>query len=156
MFAAAAPVEFPPWARPSATQRRIGFERYSNKVLVADGTAWQTLWEDTGWVDMNPDWGTFWEKVATCSARRRNSTVSFGVQLERKGALSRSDPDGSRLVTLPSGMRPVHHVVYGVGQFTSGVSGRIVVRGDGSVTVDRLSGNLGGGEHLRFDLTFLI
>ncbi|MCP9947284.1 hypothetical protein [Actinomadura madurae] len=144
VFAAASPVEFRSDARPSATLRRIGIERDTNKVLFADGTTWQTVWEDTGWVDLTPNGpnANAWTNNIVSRVRRRNGHVHLRISIRRwsTNGLGTADEDGSVPFVLSSGFRPsVQEVGFG---FHSRSPIALRVESDGSVRIFALTADV--------------
>ncbi|MEV4670965.1 hypothetical protein AB0K34_04860 [Actinomadura sp. NPDC049382] len=141
-----------PDAAPGALRWSIGgYDSY-------DGSAWTRVIGDTGWINLNLDWTTVWSKTSadTCAVKLKNGIVGLKVSATRKTFFGRTDPDGSQLVTLPIGMRPVGHPAYGVGQFSSGDSIRIDCLTDGRVVAIFPSRDIPAGATLRCGVTFPI
>ncbi|NEA22591.1 hypothetical protein [Actinomadura bangladeshensis] len=108
-FAAASPVEFRSTAQPSATIRRLGFERDTSRVLWADGTSWRIVHDDTGWVTLglNGKDKAAWQALDPLIYRRINGVVHLRFSLKRINMqLGLSDEDGSTPYVLPAGFRP--------------------------------------------------
>lgn len=137
---------------------------YKDRLLVQNGGLWVGTgaawvqfdpWGDTGWIGLEPDWKTYWQQTDTCATRRHGGKVYLNVQVKRIGGLSRTDQDGSRLVTLPIGMRPTHHWEYFTATFSGGITIQIQIRGDGQVWALNPAANVPGGSNLRFSCDFL-
>ncbi|MFE9099839.1 hypothetical protein [Actinomadura geliboluensis] len=161
VFAAGQPQEFQSDARPSATRRRIGIERDTNKVLYADGATWRTLWEDSGDVVLPVEWTTVWKAGNTPAivARRVGSLVTVDIEVTRIATLGVDDQDGSRVCTLPAGMRPSRWKYFSA-QFSGagssgGISARLQLKSDGSLWCGGVSATVPAGRHLRQTITYM-
>lgn len=145
-------------ARPQLpTMGQLAYEVDTDRYIRWNGSTWDVLLEDTGWVDMAVPWPTAWNKVATTAARRKNGVVYLTLQLQRVGsAYPKSDADGTILAQLPAGMRPTHHFEYFTGQFTAGITIRIGIHADGTIVADDPDKDVPNGSFLRFSCSFAI
>jgi hypothetical protein len=135
----------------------LAYETDTGAVIVLTASGWQLVYDDTGWVDMTATWGTYWQVIGTTAARRRAGEVHVIIQEKRLlGGIAKNDPDGSLLVTLPVGMRPVHHFEYRTAQFANGVSARLQIQGNGEVWVNSFSADIPQGALLRAGFSFLL
>ncbi|MEV4672746.1 hypothetical protein AB0K34_13910 [Actinomadura sp. NPDC049382] len=142
----------------SAAPARVAVEIDTGQIYRSDGSAWTSVYQDTGWINLELAWPTVWSKTDadTCAVRLHNGIVGLKVSATRKTFFGRTDPDGSQLVTLPIGMRPVEHPAYGIGQFSSGDSIRIDCLKDGRVIAIFPSRDIPAGATLRCGVTFPI
>lgn len=157
-FAAASPVEFRSDARPSATIRRLGFERDTGKVLWANGTSWVLVYEDTGDVALSVTTPSRWEARSPGQyASRLNGVVHVEMNLKRIGEALQTDSsdasEGSALTQLPAGLRPKRELQIPV-TLTAGISARIRYQTDGGVYLNAPSATVGVGRFVRFTHSF--
>lgn len=141
-----------PGAAPGALRWNVnGYDSF-------DGTRWNPVLRDTGWINLGLDWLGSWSKGGgdTCAAKLKNGIVTVKISAKRVATLGRADQDGSRLVTLPDGMRPVGHPAYGTGQFSSGDSVRLDVYTTGGVYAIFPTTDVPVGAYLRAGITFAI
>lgn len=64
---------------------------------------------DSGWLPFAPDWPTAWDIARELRLRKTGRWAYLRGALTRQGStLKTSDPDGSRLLTIPQGLRPTY------------------------------------------------
>lgn len=143
VFAAASPVEFRSDARPSATLRRIGIERDTNKVLFADGTMADRVGRHRlGRPDPERAQRQRLTNNIVSRVRRRNGHVHLRISIRRwsTNGLGTADEDGSVPFVLSSGFRPsVQEVGFG---FHSRSPIALRVESDGSVRIFALTADV--------------
>ncbi|OLT12997.1 hypothetical protein BJF79_03600 [Actinomadura sp. CNU-125] len=151
VIAAAPPVEFNSWARPSPSLRRVGFDRTTGSVLWADGTSWRVLSEDTGWINLQLSGATAgpnansWTNNVVSRVRLRDRQVHLRLAIRRWDdyGLGLDDANGSVPFILPSLYRPeVWEVGFGYHSRSPVV---VRVEPDGSVRIFPLETNLPAG-----------
>ena len=99
-------LEFKSTARPPASPPRQGYESDTGKPLYSNGSTWSYYDSDTGWLPLTLT-NSFWKEAVDCVYRIRNGVVYIRADVQRQGtALSKSDPDGSPLFTMPTQARP--------------------------------------------------
>lgn len=142
----------------SAVPARVAVETDTGQVYRSDGSTWTAVYQDTGWINLDLDWPDVWAKAAgdTCAVKLKDGMVTLKFSAKRRAVLGRNDDDGSRLVTLPAGLRPVGHPVYGVGQFSSGDSVRIDCYTDGRVVAIFPARDVQTNAYLRCGVSFAI
>jgi len=101
----ALPLAFMSTSRPLATIPGIGIETDTGRILVADGTNWDLVSEDTGWVNV-PLLGNWAVGGFTPQVRRINQICYYrGSVLRTTNALGTSNTDNN-LGALPAGFIP--------------------------------------------------
>lgn len=121
-------------ARPAHREGLAYYETDTDKIMVSDGTAWQTVWQknppstDSGWIGFTyqNSWGT---ASGSPGYRKLNGVVYLRSRIGG-GTL------GQKAATLPVGYRPAHDAYFIVVQ-ANNTLGRVVVYADGSVTPDQ-------------------
>lgn len=107
-------------ARPSASPPRQGLELDTGKPMYADGSQWRYYDADTGWVDLTLG-NTAWKEQQACQARIRNGVVFLRFAVQRQtNTFTKSDPDGSVLLTLAAQFRPATNQ-YDTCSFSGGI-----------------------------------
>lgn len=147
-----------PGSRPAPHQGRALVENGS--ILLGNGTAWTTVIGDTGWIDLTIDWDTVWQTAGLLRARLRNGWVDVDIEVTRiKDALGVTDPDGSRICTLPAELRTSSFRYFscqfaGAGS-AGGISARLQLKPDGSIWCGGASTSVPPGRHLRQTINFI-
>ncbi|HEY9415968.1 MAG TPA: hypothetical protein VIQ30_14485, partial [Pseudonocardia sp.] len=120
---------------PNPTVGDTAHETDTGKWIGWNGSAWVTIFEDSGLLDLTIGFATVWEFSAATRGRKINGTVSLRLAVKRKGEdFAVGDADGSHVVTVPAALRP-YQFEYGHVGFTNGAVGTAEVRPDGQVWV---------------------
>lgn len=94
----------------SAAPARTAVEIDTGQTYSSDGSAWTSLYQDTGWVTltMNGANGNSWTANNICRVRRIGKSVHLRIAVRRwdNYGLGTSDPNGSQVLILPSEFRP--------------------------------------------------
>ncbi|MEV2277880.1 hypothetical protein AB0I72_20070 [Nocardiopsis sp. NPDC049922] len=133
----------------------IQYERDTGRWRGWDGSARRTLYEDSGEVALGPGFST-WEPSADNVGRLHNGVVTLRIAVRRANStFSVTDPDGSKLGTVPSALRPLSRYHYATGHFTSGATARVEVRTDGEIWARYPSESIPPGRTLGLTMTYV-
>ena len=147
---------------PNPFPGQINWDLDTDTYVRWNGSSWKTIIEDTGWVPLAIDWTTVWQGAATSpiSARKVNGVVSVRIEVTRIGSsLGVTDPDGSRICTVPTNMRAGNYHYFAC-QFAGaggagGIAARLQLRPDGSIWCTAPTTTVPTGRHLRQTITYM-
>jgi hypothetical protein len=139
----------------------LGYETDTGRWIGWTGSQpWRVLYEDTGDVSLPVSSSTVWEvRSPGLIGRKRNGLVTVEINVKRIGTFfngdSSDDSTGSRLTTLPAGLRPTREI-YAPVVLSGGIFGRIRYQQDGGVYVQTTSADIGVGRFVRFCHSFQV
>lgn len=134
----------------------IQYETDTGRWVAWNGTSRVVIYEDTGKLTLGSGFST-WESFSSNYGRKHNGLVSLRVSVRRIGStLLASDPDGSKIGSVPDTLKPIEHYQHFSGRLTSsGGVVRVEVRPDGEIWVRYPTENVTVGRVLELTMTYL-
>lgn len=132
------------------------YETDTGRWVGWNGSSWATIYEDTGELALSPGFDTWDSSAGDSVGRRIGDVVTLRISRKRVNSpLLRNDPDGSKLVTIPSTLRPLSRWHFASVTFGNKATGRVEVRADGEVWVTYLSADIPVGTICVLSMTYV-
>ncbi|MGW1039320.1 hypothetical protein [Streptomyces sp. NPDC002547] len=142
---------------PSSVSKRgeCVYEFDTGRLIMWSGSAWVTVYEDSGEVTLGPGYSS-WTPIAGTVGELKTGIVSLRIAVRRQESqFFAADPDGSKLCSIPASMRP-NRTEYFTAVFGNGAVARVEVRSDLEVWCMAPSVNVPIGSTLYLTMTYFL
>jgi hypothetical protein len=142
--------------RPLTPMRgEISYETDTSRWIGWNGSTWATHYEDTGLLTLGP--GYFqWDPVQANVGRRVGDQVWLRVWVKRVWSdLSATDPDGSKIGSLPAGLISTYNNHFAAKVSGDGGNARVEVRNDGEIWVVENDHTISVGQTLALTMSYM-
>jgi hypothetical protein len=141
--------------RPPATVIGLGIETDTGKILQSDGSAWNVVYEDTGWVTV-PLLGHWGAGGFALQVRRKNGLCCLrGDALRTTDDLPLSNTDNN-VGALPAGMIPAGTHNYGVMTSAAHIARVQLQQTSGAVAIVDQDAVISKGQAVYLDTTYMV
>ncbi|MFC8658118.1 hypothetical protein ACFUCT_23400 [Streptomyces parvus] len=142
---------------PNPVLGELRWETDTGRLRLYDGTSLRTIYESSpAEISLGAGFSS-WIDEGQAVGQRSGSVVSLRVSKRRVGStFNATDPDGSKIATVPASLRNTSRNQYFACTFSNGVTGRVEIRTDGGMWVRMLSGNVPVNHTVSLTMTYLL